>query len=61
MRERLKKKLMVSYVSVTAEGRNQRRDLRGLQHQSPAGGHRASRALWVPMGAGGGHRQGGTI
>ena len=52
---------MVSYVSVTAEGRNQRRDLRGLQHQSPSGGCRASRALWVPMGAGGGHRQGGTI
>jgi hypothetical protein len=52
---------MVSYVSVTAEGRNQRRDLRGLQHQSPSGGCWASRALWVPMGAGGGHRQGGTI
>lgn len=42
---------MVSYVPVVAEGRNQMRDLRGLQHQSPTDGHRASRVLWVPIGS----------
>jgi hypothetical protein len=43
--------MMVSYVPVVAEGCNQMRDLRGLQHQSPTDGHRASRVLWVPIGS----------